>query len=73
MIRRAWAWLRGGREREGSTTAEVDEMLRQSEDKLHEAEIEAVEAEALTASLQEMRVRNQFRERMVLKIQGGMR
>jgi hypothetical protein len=73
MIQRAWAWLRRKAEREGSTTAQVEELLQQSEDKLHEAEMEAQEAEELTSSLREMRVQNGFRERMVLKIQGGLR
>lgn len=75
MIRRVWAWLRDLRKeggREGSTTPEVDMMLQESEVKMHEAEIEAMEAEALTQSLRQMRVENRFRERMVLKIQGGI-
>jgi hypothetical protein len=73
MIQRAWAWLRGKAAREGATTDEADELLRQSENKLQEAQVEAVEARELTDSLHEMRVQNGFRERMVLKIQGGLR
>jgi len=73
MIREAWAWLWGNGEREGSTTAEVEDLLKESESKLHEAQVEAVEAEALTESLKQMRVKNQFRERNGLKIQGGVR
>lgn len=73
MIRRAWWWLRRKSDREGSTTAEVEELLRKSENTLHAAEAEAQEAEELTSALQEMRSRNQFRERMVLMIQGGIR
>lgn len=73
MIRRLRVWLRRDRAREGSTTDEVQMLLKDSEAKMHEAEAEAEEAEELTASLREMRVRNQFKERMVLKIQGGLR
>jgi hypothetical protein len=74
MIQRAWKWLRGKTSREGATTTtEADELLRQSEDKLQHAENVAAEAQELTASLHQMRVENGFRERMVLKIQGGLR
>lgn len=73
MIRQLWDRLCGRKDNPPSTTDQVNELLKKSEDMKHEAEIEAVEAEQLTASLQEMRVQNRFKERMVLKIQGGLR
>ena len=73
MMRRVYEWLKAKKQTEGSTTAQVDELLRQSEDKMHEAEVEAKEAQELSVSLREMRAANGFRERMVLKIQGGVR
>lgn len=73
MIRRVRDWLRGRAAREGVTTAEAQELLKKSEETLHAAEKEAQEAQALAESLHAMRVQNQFKERMVLKIQGGLR
>ena len=73
MIRGVWKWLRKRLDDDDNKTAAIEELLKKSEEQMHKAEAEAEEAEQLTASLRELQVQNGFRERMVLKIQGGLR
>lgn len=72
-VRGVWKWLKNRLDDDDTKTNEVQALLEKSEVQMHQAEQEAEEAQEVAESLRALRVQNQFRERMVLKIQGGLR